>query len=164
MTRSEREAQRGVRKWSRDQWENPEVPDITQFSLFQGWGRPSVLHAVVVIFLEFFAWGLLTVPVVNVTAETFPSYTFLMNGMIQGVKVGRIIPDLEPSTHRHYSPNSGAMIGPLSHKVTWCDVRGGRARHHAMKCVRATEPRTPVVSPNLGGVRGSQPVRSWTSN
>ena len=53
----------------------------------QGWGRPSVLHAVVVIFLEFFAWGLLTVPVVNVMARAFPSYTFLMNGMIQGVKV-----------------------------------------------------------------------------
>jgi len=51
-----------------------------------GWGRPSVLHAVVVIFLEFFAWGLLTVPVVNVMARAFPSYTFLMNGMIQGVK------------------------------------------------------------------------------
>lgn len=51
-----------------------------------GWGRPSVLHAVVVIFLEFFAWGLLTVPVVNVMSQAFPQYTFLMNGMIQGVK------------------------------------------------------------------------------
>jgi len=51
-----------------------------------GWGKPSVLHAVIVIFLEFFAWGLLTVPVVNVMAQTFPKYTFLMTGMIQGVK------------------------------------------------------------------------------
>lgn len=56
----------------------------SQYSL--GWGRPSVLHAVIVIFLEFFAWGLLTVPVVNVMARAFPSYTFLMNGLIQGVK------------------------------------------------------------------------------
>ena len=56
----------------------------------QGWGRPSVLHAVIVIFLEFFAWGLLTVPVVNVMSRSFPSYTFLMNGMIQGVKVCHI--------------------------------------------------------------------------
>lgn len=28
--------------------------------------KPSVYHAVVVIFLEFFAWGLLTTPVIEV--------------------------------------------------------------------------------------------------
>ncbi|XP_067424754.1 hippocampus abundant transcript-like protein 1 [Emydura macquarii macquarii] len=52
----------------------------------QGIGRPSVYHAVVVIFLEFFAWGLLTTPMLKVLHETFPQHTFLMNGLIQGVK------------------------------------------------------------------------------
>ncbi|XP_048383423.1 hippocampus abundant transcript 1 protein isoform X2 [Stegostoma tigrinum] len=52
----------------------------------QGIGRPSVYHAVVVIFLEFFAWGLLTTPMLTVLHETFPKHTFLMNGLIQGVK------------------------------------------------------------------------------
>uniref|UniRef100_A0A3Q1HM49 Major facilitator superfamily (MFS) profile domain-containing protein n=1 Tax=Anabas testudineus TaxID=64144 RepID=A0A3Q1HM49_ANATE len=52
----------------------------------QGIGRPSVYHAVVVIFLEFFAWGLLTTPMLTVLNETFPQHTFLMNGLIQGVK------------------------------------------------------------------------------
>ncbi|XP_078070519.1 hippocampus abundant transcript 1 protein-like isoform X1 [Mustelus asterias] len=51
-----------------------------------GIGRPSVYHAVVVIFLEFFAWGLLTTPMLTVLRETFPKHTFLMNGLIQGVK------------------------------------------------------------------------------
>uniref|UniRef100_A0A673BEI2 Hippocampus abundant transcript 1 protein-like n=1 Tax=Sphaeramia orbicularis TaxID=375764 RepID=A0A673BEI2_9TELE len=41
---------------------------------------------VVVIFLEFFAWGLLTTPMLTVLHETFPQHTFLMNGLIQGVK------------------------------------------------------------------------------
>ncbi|XP_066910156.1 hippocampus abundant transcript 1 protein-like [Clytia hemisphaerica] len=48
--------------------------------------RPSVYHATVVIFLEFFAWGLLTSPSITVLAETFPENTFLMNGIIQGIK------------------------------------------------------------------------------
>ncbi|KAJ0037089.1 hypothetical protein NL108_017583 [Boleophthalmus pectinirostris] len=52
----------------------------------QGVGRPSVYHAIVVIFLEFFAWGLLTTPMLTVLHETFPQHTFLMNGLIQGVK------------------------------------------------------------------------------
>ncbi|XP_026153499.1 hippocampus abundant transcript 1 protein-like [Mastacembelus armatus] len=55
-------------------------------TLQQGIGRPSVYHAVVVIFLEFFAWGLLTTPMLTVLHETFPQHTFLMNGLIQGVK------------------------------------------------------------------------------
>ncbi|TRZ03130.1 hypothetical protein DNTS_014530 [Danionella cerebrum] len=49
-------------------------------------GRAKVCHAVVVIFLEFFAWGLLTTPMLTVLHETFPQHTFLMNGLIQGVK------------------------------------------------------------------------------
>ncbi|CAH2311594.1 hippocampus abundant transcript 1 [Pelobates cultripes] len=52
----------------------------------QGFGSPSVYHAVIVIFLEFFAWGLLTAPTLVVLRETFPKHTFLMNGLIQGVK------------------------------------------------------------------------------
>uniref|UniRef100_A0A6Q2ZES7 Major facilitator superfamily (MFS) profile domain-containing protein n=1 Tax=Esox lucius TaxID=8010 RepID=A0A6Q2ZES7_ESOLU len=54
--------------------------------MWKGIGRPSVSHAVVVIFLEFFAWGLLTTPMLTVLHETFPQHTFLMNGLIQGVK------------------------------------------------------------------------------
>lgn len=46
----------------------------------------TVSHALVVIFLEYFAWGLLTVPVINVLAETFPTNKFLMNGLVLGVK------------------------------------------------------------------------------
>ncbi|KAB0389236.1 hypothetical protein E2I00_006647 [Balaenoptera physalus] len=56
-------------------------------SSLQGFGRPSVHHAAIVIFLEFFAWGLLTTPMLTVLHETFPQHTFLMNGLIQGVKV-----------------------------------------------------------------------------
>ncbi|XP_030049479.1 hippocampus abundant transcript-like protein 1 [Microcaecilia unicolor] len=52
----------------------------------RGIGRPSVYHAMVVIFLEFFAWGLLATPMLTVLHETFVSHTFLMNGLIQGVK------------------------------------------------------------------------------
>ncbi|XP_033612723.1 hippocampus abundant transcript-like protein 1 [Fukomys damarensis] len=52
----------------------------------QGFGRPTVCHAAIVIFLEFFAWGLLTTPMLAVLHETFPQHTFLMNGLIQGVK------------------------------------------------------------------------------
>ncbi|EPY77946.1 hypothetical protein CB1_001157001, partial [Camelus ferus] len=55
-------------------------------SSLQGFGRPSVYHAAIVIFLEFFAWGLLTTPMLNVLHDTFPQHTFLMNGLIQGVK------------------------------------------------------------------------------
>uniref|UniRef100_A0A673IFM8 Major facilitator superfamily (MFS) profile domain-containing protein n=1 Tax=Sinocyclocheilus rhinocerous TaxID=307959 RepID=A0A673IFM8_9TELE len=51
-----------------------------------GFGSPSVYHAVIVIFLEFFAWGLLTAPTLGALHETFPKHTFLMNGLIQGVK------------------------------------------------------------------------------
>uniref|UniRef100_A0A8C7X6U3 Major facilitator superfamily (MFS) profile domain-containing protein n=1 Tax=Oryzias sinensis TaxID=183150 RepID=A0A8C7X6U3_9TELE len=59
---------------------------LVRFQPQQGIGRPSVYHAVMVIFLEFFAWGLLTTPMLTVLHETFPQHTFLMNGLIQGVK------------------------------------------------------------------------------
>ncbi|OQR72294.1 hippocampus abundant transcript 1 protein-like, partial [Tropilaelaps mercedesae] len=51
-----------------------------------GIGQPSVYHAVVVIFLEFFSWGLLTTPMITVLNDTFPDHTFLMNGLIVGIK------------------------------------------------------------------------------
>ncbi|CAH8865405.1 unnamed protein product [Trichobilharzia szidati] len=50
------------------------------------WSTPTVYHAAIVIFLEFFAFGLLTTPMISVLDETFPKHTFLMNGIIQGVK------------------------------------------------------------------------------
>ncbi|CAH8616766.1 unnamed protein product [Schistosoma margrebowiei] len=50
------------------------------------WSKPTVYHAAIVIFLEFFAFGLLTTPMISVLDETFPKHTFLMNGIIHGVK------------------------------------------------------------------------------
>ncbi len=52
-----------------------------------GIGEASLYHALIVIFLEFFSWGLLTVPIINVLASTFPDNKFLMNGLVMGVKV-----------------------------------------------------------------------------
>lgn len=40
------------------------------FSPQHGRGRARVTHAVVVIFLEFFAWGLLTTPMLTVSTHT----------------------------------------------------------------------------------------------
>ena len=51
-----------------------------------GIGEASIYHALVVIFLEFFAWGLLTSPMISVLNATFPEQTFLMNGLIVGIK------------------------------------------------------------------------------
>lgn len=63
-----------------------EANDIMLVRSSHGRGRARVTHAVVVIFLEFFAWGLLTTPMLTVLHETFPQHTFLMNGLVQGVK------------------------------------------------------------------------------
>uniref|UniRef100_A0A672NNM7 Hippocampus abundant transcript 1 protein-like n=1 Tax=Sinocyclocheilus grahami TaxID=75366 RepID=A0A672NNM7_SINGR len=65
---------------------NKELFVCVMLQVRQGIGKPSVYHAVVVIFLEFFAWGLLTTPMLTVLHETFPKHTFLINGLIQGVK------------------------------------------------------------------------------
>lgn len=51
-----------------------------------GVGEPSVYHALIVIFLEFFAWGLLTMPIIQTLNDTFPDHTLLMNGLIMGIK------------------------------------------------------------------------------
>ncbi|XP_018014852.1 hippocampus abundant transcript 1 protein, partial [Hyalella azteca] len=55
-------------------------------SFSSGIGEASLYHALVVIFLEFFAWGLLTSPMIDVLNLTFPNHTFLMNGLIMGIK------------------------------------------------------------------------------
>lgn len=59
---------------------------VFQHCKSSGIGEPSVYHALVVIFLEFFAWGLLTMPVISVLNQTFPDHTFLMNGLVMGIK------------------------------------------------------------------------------
>jgi len=48
--------------------------------------KPSVMYPVIIVFLEFFAWGLLTTPMLNQMASTFGDETFLINGIIQGTK------------------------------------------------------------------------------
>ncbi|XP_035758761.1 hippocampus abundant transcript 1 protein [Egretta garzetta] len=70
----------------RDRWSDVLITCLLLLFQPQGIGSPSVYHAVIVIFLEFFAWGLLTAPTLVVLHETFPKHTFLMNGLIQGVK------------------------------------------------------------------------------
>jgi hypothetical protein len=44
-----------------------------------GLGQASLYHALVVIFLEFFAWGLLTSPMITVLNSTFPGSLFKDN-------------------------------------------------------------------------------------
>lgn len=53
----------------------------------KGFGRPTVFHALVVIFAEFFAWGLLTTPTIAALKQTFPGKTLMMNGLVLGIKV-----------------------------------------------------------------------------
>ncbi|XP_022218167.2 hippocampus abundant transcript 1 protein isoform X3 [Drosophila obscura] len=61
-------------------------PDLDNVPTSSGIGEPSVHHALVVIFLEFFAWGLLTMPIISKLNKTFPDHTFLMNGLVMGIK------------------------------------------------------------------------------
>ncbi|BFF97373.1 hippocampus abundant transcript 1 protein [Drosophila madeirensis] len=51
-----------------------------------GVGAASVNHALIVIFLEYSAWGLLTMPMIATLKETFPDEPFLMNGLGMGIK------------------------------------------------------------------------------
>ncbi|XP_037934519.1 hippocampus abundant transcript 1 protein-like isoform X1 [Teleopsis dalmanni] len=62
------------------------LQNVSRLFKSSGIGEPSVYHALVVIFLEFFAWGLLTMPVISVLNQTFPDHTFLMNGLVMGIK------------------------------------------------------------------------------
>ncbi|XP_033157607.1 hippocampus abundant transcript 1 protein [Drosophila mauritiana] len=59
---------------------------LVSLSSISGIGKPSVGHILVVVFLEYFAWGLLTMPMIGTLKETFPDHTFLMNGLVMGVK------------------------------------------------------------------------------
>ncbi|XP_025424365.1 hippocampus abundant transcript 1 protein [Sipha flava] len=51
-----------------------------------GIGKPSIVHAVVIIFLEYFAWSLLTLPVISKLNHTFQDHALFMNGIIWGIK------------------------------------------------------------------------------
>ena len=48
--------------------------------------KPSVIYPVIILFLEFFAWGLLTTPTLTQLNTTFAGDTLLINGFIQGIK------------------------------------------------------------------------------
>ncbi|XP_052848748.1 hippocampus abundant transcript 1 protein isoform X3 [Drosophila gunungcola] len=59
---------------------------LVTLASISGIGKPCVAHVLVVVFLEYFAWGLLTMPMIATLKETFPDHTFLMNGLVMGVK------------------------------------------------------------------------------
>lgn len=58
----------------------------------QGYGKASVSHATVVIFLEFFSWGLLTSPTIQV------SHTVRLTGM-KAPHVEQVIHFLAPTIY-----------------------------------------------------------------
>ncbi|XP_050542517.1 hippocampus abundant transcript 1 protein isoform X2 [Daktulosphaira vitifoliae] len=51
-----------------------------------GVGKPSIYHALIITFLEYFTWGLLTLPTVSKLNNTFQDHALLMNGIIWGIK------------------------------------------------------------------------------
>ena len=55
------------------------------FSNHSSFGSQPILYFNFVD-IEFFAWGLLTSPMITVLNDTFPDHTFLMNGLIMGIK------------------------------------------------------------------------------
>uniref|UniRef100_A0A672MCW4 Major facilitator superfamily (MFS) profile domain-containing protein n=1 Tax=Sinocyclocheilus grahami TaxID=75366 RepID=A0A672MCW4_SINGR len=110
-----------------------------------GIGKPSVYHAVVVIFLEFFAWGLLTTPMLLVLHETFPKHTFLINGLIQGVKVRGVM------WYFAMISVSGAFSVTFSVIFAYiADVTDVRERSTAYGLVSATFAASLVTSPAIG--------------
>ncbi|XP_050433214.1 hippocampus abundant transcript 1 protein isoform X2 [Adelges cooleyi] len=60
--------------------------NIKLISLKSGIGKPSIYHALIITFLEYFSWGLLTLPTVSKLNNTFQDHALLMNGIIWGVK------------------------------------------------------------------------------
>uniref|UniRef100_A0A8C2K9N3 Major facilitator superfamily (MFS) profile domain-containing protein n=1 Tax=Cyprinus carpio TaxID=7962 RepID=A0A8C2K9N3_CYPCA len=129
------------------------------FQVQQGIGKPSVYHAVVVIFLEFFAWGLLTTPMLMVLHETFPKHTFLINGLIQGVKVRDVnvfMDSIYLTFHcfRWYFAMisvSGAFSVTFSVIFAYiADVTDVRERSTAYGLVSATFAASLVTSPAIG--------------
>uniref|UniRef100_A0A673LL91 Hippocampus abundant transcript 1 protein-like n=1 Tax=Sinocyclocheilus rhinocerous TaxID=307959 RepID=A0A673LL91_9TELE len=123
----------------------------------QGIGKPSVYHAVVVIFLEFFAWGLLTTPMLMVLHETFPKHTFLINGLIQGVKgllsfmSAPLIGALSDVWYFAMISVSGAFSVTFSVIFAYiADVTDVRERSTAYGLVSATFAASLVTSPAIG--------------
>lgn len=49
-------------------------------------GKPSIFHAVVVTFLHYFSWGLLTVPFIAKLSESFGDRAFLVDGLVFGIR------------------------------------------------------------------------------
>uniref|UniRef100_A0A672M438 Major facilitator superfamily (MFS) profile domain-containing protein n=1 Tax=Sinocyclocheilus grahami TaxID=75366 RepID=A0A672M438_SINGR len=121
------------------------VEKITMKHDNPGIGKPSVYHAVVVIFLEFFAWGLLTTPMLLVLHETFPKHTFLINGLIQGVKVRGVM------WYFAMISVSGAFSVTFSVIFAYiADVTDVRERSTAYGLVSATFAASLVTSPAIG--------------
>lgn len=59
---------------------------FSQIQSYKGFGKPSVFHALVVIFAEFTVWGLLTDLTINELEKSFPVNTLMSNGIIMGIK------------------------------------------------------------------------------
>lgn len=80
--------------------------------MHKGFGRPTVFHALVVIFAEFFAWGLLATPTIAFLEKTFPGQTLMMNGLIWGIKVGLQIVTLARNLpfQREYTKKTNLFI------------------------------------------------------
>ncbi|ESN92010.1 hypothetical protein HELRODRAFT_194478 [Helobdella robusta] len=79
----------GLLYWNRNQSHHKHDKENTTSVRKSKYGfsyQPTLFHALVVIFLEFFSWGLVMSPVITVLNEMFPEHAFLMNGLIQGVK------------------------------------------------------------------------------
>ncbi|KAJ8395457.1 hypothetical protein AAFF_G00031910 [Aldrovandia affinis] len=130
----------------------------------QGFGAPSVYHAVIVIFLEFFAWGLLTTPTLVVLHETFPKHTFLMNGLIQGVKgllsflsaplIGALS-DISPWWYFAVISVSGVFAVTFSVVFAYvADITQEHERSMAYGLVSATFAASLVTSPAIGAYLG----------
>ena len=50
---------------------------VSDVIVLQGIGEPSIYHALIVIFLEFFAWGLLTNPMLTVRSHLIAEINLL---------------------------------------------------------------------------------------
>lgn len=74
--------------------------------MYKGFGRPTVFHALIVIFAEFFAWGLLTTPTITALKKTFPGQTLMINGLIWGIKVRQTKPCLNRNISIYFLNNT----------------------------------------------------------
>uniref|UniRef100_A0A0N4ZE98 MFS domain-containing protein n=1 Tax=Parastrongyloides trichosuri TaxID=131310 RepID=A0A0N4ZE98_PARTI len=48
--------------------------------------RPRLIYVMIVIFLEYFSWGLITMPTITFISRYYGRYTFIMNGLALGSK------------------------------------------------------------------------------